>query len=221
MGNHVVSILDVLTSVLSGGVAGAFKAAAKTAAKAGSKALAKAGLKAALKAAGKEFAQKLWKSKAIQKKLLKYKKHVKKELKKQVAEQGSELFLAASMRTNPHWGGMALEIAEALDPTGVVGLVRGFIPPESCDESVYMEEDIPAEESGLPELDPLDTIDDTNDLQLVEIGANPSHKLNDCEGDCDRDSDCKSGKCYQRNNGGPIPPGCSGTPYSIWDYCIP
>ena len=162
--NHVVSILDVLSTVLSGGVAGAFKAAAKTAAKAGSKALAKAGLRAALKAAAKEFAQKLWTSRAIQKKILKYKKHMKKELKKQVAEQGSELFLAASMKTEPDWGGMALEIAEALDPTGIVGLVRGFIPPESCDQSVYMDEDIPAEETGLPELDPLDTIGDTNNV---------------------------------------------------------
>jgi len=157
--NHVVSILDVLTSILSGGVAGAFKAAAKTAAKAGSKALAKAGLRAALKAAAKEFAQKLWTSKAIQKKILKYKREMRKELKKQVAEQGSELFLAASMKTEPDWGGMALEIAEALDPTGIVGLVRGFIPPESCDQSVYMDEDIPDEEWYLPDLDPLDTID--------------------------------------------------------------
>jgi len=160
--NHVVSILDVLTSILSGGVAGAFKAAAKTAAKAGSKALAKAGLRAALKAAAKEFAQKLWTSKAIQKKILKYKREMRKELKKQVAEQGSELFLAASMKTEPDWGGMALEIAEALDPTGIVGLVRGFIPPESCDQSVYMDEDIPDEEAGLPDLDPLDTIDEND-----------------------------------------------------------
>jgi hypothetical protein len=156
--NHAVSILDVLSTVLSGGVAGAFEDAAYTAAKAGSKPLAKAGLRAALKAAAKQFASELWKSAAIQRKILKYNAHMNKELKNRVAEHGSELFLAASMKTEPDWGGMALEIAEALDPTGIFGLVRGFIPPESCDASVYMDEDIPAEESNLPDLDPLDTI---------------------------------------------------------------
>ena len=165
--NHAISILDVLTSILSGGVAGAFKAAAKTAAKAGTKALAKAGLRAALKAAGKEFAQKLLKSNAIKRKMQKYATKTRKELKNQVVEQGSELFLAASMNTEPDWGGMIDEIAEALDPTGIYSLVKGFIPPDSCDDSVYMDEDIPDEEDGLPELDPLDTIDDNDPTNVA------------------------------------------------------
>ena len=216
--NHAISILDVLTTILSGGVAGAFKTAAKTAAKAGSKALAKAGLRAALKAAGKEFAQKLLKSRAVQRKMKKWAKKTGKELKNQVVEQGSELFLAASMNTEPDWGGMIDEIAEALDPTGIYSLVKGFIPPDSCDDSVYMDEDIPDEEDGLPDLDPLDTM---YDVDLKKIGVNPSHLLNDCEGDCDSDSGCKSGQCFQRNHGSPDPPGCNGTPYADWDYCIP
>lgn len=216
--NRAISILDVLTIYLSGGVAGAFQTAAETAAKADSKSLAREGLRVALKNAGKQFASNLLKKNAIKRKMREYADKTGKELKNQVVEQGAELFLAASMNTEPNWGGMVDEIAEALDPTGIYGLVKGFIPPESCDDSVYIDEDIPDEESGLPELDPLDTIEV---IYLKHVAVNPSHLLNDCEGDCDSDSSCKSGKCFQRKYDGPQPPGCSGKPHTYWDYCIP
>ena len=60
-----------------------------------------------------------------------------------------------------------------------------------------------------------------DNIDLKNIGADPSHMLNDCEGDCDLGSGCRSGQCFQRDNGGPIPSGCNGTPNTNYDYCIP
>ena len=41
-----------------------------------------------------------------------------------------------------------------------------------------------------------------------------------CEGDCDRDSDCKAGlRCFQRTRLESVP-GCSGDGVSGMDYCI-
>lgn len=55
---------------------------------------------------------------------------------------------------------------------------------------------------------------------FVEIGTNPSCKLNKCQGDCDSDSDCGNGMgCHQRSGNAPGPPGCNGTPQDDWDYC--
>ena len=44
--------------------------------------------------------------------------------------------------------------------------------------------------------------------------------LGKCQGDCDTDNECAANlKCYQRNSGGAVPPGCSGTPTGSNDYC--
>eukprot|EP00536_Pseudo-nitzschia_multiseries_P018012 jgi/Psemu1/53719/gm1.53719_g len=57
---------------------------------------------------------------------------------------------------------------------------------------------------------------------LKDFGANPSQKLGMCEGDCDRDSDCKGDlMCHQRNTGDPVPYGCLGAPNKDFDYCGP
>ena len=41
-----------------------------------------------------------------------------------------------------------------------------------------------------------------------------------CQGDCDKDSDCKAGlKCFQRDGDEAIP-GCSGNAKNGWDYCV-
>ena len=45
-------------------------------------------------------------------------------------------------------------------------------------------------------------------------------KCDECQGDCDTDSDCKAGlTCFQRDTGSV--PGCSGVATTDWDYCIP
>eukprot|EP01084_Bolivina_argentea_P314170 544154_1 len=53
-------------------------------------------------------------------------------------------------------------------------------------------------------------------------GNNPSGtNLGLCEGDCDSDSDCLGTlKCDQGSSGDPNPPGCSGTRYGNFDYCV-
>lgn len=81
-------------------------------------------------------------------------------MKKEVIDQGSELFLAASMGSEPDFLEIADEVLEAVDPTGIYGMAKGWIPPASCDDTVYMSEDIPMEEPGLPDLDPLDALSD-------------------------------------------------------------
>ena len=41
------------------------------------------------------------------------------------------------------------------------------------------------------------------------------------QGDCDSDTDCTTGlTCYQRSGSDPVP-GCSGSPRSDVDYCVP
>lgn len=63
------------------------------------------------------------------------------------------------------------------------------------------------------------------DPRLNQVGGNPDtsvNKLQQCEGDCDRNSECAPGLvCLERNDGGQVP-GCRGDPntYVTWDYCI-
>jgi hypothetical protein len=55
---------------------------------------------------------------------------------------------------------------------------------------------------------------------LVMLGGNPSETLGLCEGDCDSDSDCEGDLvCFQRTSAERVP-GCSGTGYIQYDYCI-
>lgn len=55
---------------------------------------------------------------------------------------------------------------------------------------------------------------------LNDNGVDPSgDDLNQCTGDCDSDSDCRSGlECFQRSAFEPVP-GCSGSGAKGWDYC--
>jgi len=58
-------------------------------------------------------------------------------------------------------------------------------------------------------------------IPAVDKGDNPTN-LGECEGDCDRDSDCIGALVCGHRNGwdDALPPGCSGTPhYESHDYC--
>ena len=54
-------------------------------------------------------------------------------------------------------------------------------------------------------------------------GCTTSTKCDKCQGDCNRDSDCKAGlKCFQRNSASQVVPGCDvggGGDVSTTDYC--
>jgi hypothetical protein len=55
---------------------------------------------------------------------------------------------------------------------------------------------------------------------VIDFGSNPSEILNECEGDCDNDSDCVDTLlCGHRNVGDDLPPGCVGIAKSGNDYC--
>jgi hypothetical protein len=52
------------------------------------------------------------------------------------------------------------------------------------------------------------------------VGWSPTHALEHCHGDCDADSDCRSGLfCYQRRGGDALPH-CAGMPLGGMDYCV-
>ena len=56
---------------------------------------------------------------------------------------------------------------------------------------------------------------------LVNKGNDPTEPLDECEGDCEVDDDCKGDLlCWQRQGSQPIPPGCSGHVHAPnHDYC--
>lgn len=76
-------------------------------------------------------------------------------------------------------------------------------------------------------IDPDDNIPDDKMIfpELKWLGQNPrdmDFPLQECEGDCDSDSDCAPGLvCLQRRteNSGPVP-GCWGRDNSLADYCV-
>jgi len=61
----------------------------------------------------------------------------------------------------------------------------------------------------------------SNSGVLEDIGGNPACLLQECAGDCDTDDNCDGNLfCFQRDDDGTPVPGCIGTPYDGWDYCI-
>ena len=56
--------------------------------------------------------------------------------------------------------------------------------------------------------------------ELLDVALVPSSVLGLCEGDCDSNDDCDEGLlCFERDEEGDLPPGCSGTATGDWDYC--
>mmetsp|Transcript_18412 Transcript_18412/g.45827 ORF Transcript_18412/g.45827 Transcript_18412/m.45827 type:complete len:2629 (-) Transcript_18412:138-8024(-) len=63
-----------------------------------------------------------------------------------------------------------------------------------------------------------------NPLDALQIdnspGADGKKKLQECQGDCDSDSDCDDGlECFQAKGRDSVIPGCAGTPITDMDYC--
>ena len=60
------------------------------------------------------------------------------------------------------------------------------------------------------------------DIFLENLGAKPKMKMQICQGDCDKDSDCATGlKCFLRSTGERVP-GCltgGGGDVANYDYC--
>ena len=134
----VISFGEIIAFFLTVGTSGAFKTAGKAALKAGSMTLVKSGLSNAVRKATKEMAKKL----GSNKKLMRALKDLRKEKQDELLEGGAQLFLVASMQSDPDFGDIALKIADLLDPTGLVGLGRQFVPPEKRDDMVYMKRKI-------------------------------------------------------------------------------
>jgi len=138
---------DVLLFVGTMGASSTIKTAASTANTAGLKA-AMSSLKAALRSSAQKLAQEAAKSGFVRRQLSK----CNTGLRDRILENGAVMLLAANLPGD--WGTVAWEIAAAVDPTGVVSVVRGFVP-SGCDEMVFMSENAPPETDG-EDLDALD-----------------------------------------------------------------
>jgi len=146
--NRIWAAFDVAAFIVSLGSSSAITVSMKTAKTVGLKAGLKA-LKSSLKASAKKLAKKVMTKGWIKKQL---KGHAK-STQESIMESGATLLLASNLPTD--WGSVALEIASAVDPTGVIGFASGFVPPKSCDEAVYFKEPLPPATSG-PDEGPLD-----------------------------------------------------------------
>jgi len=142
------SFADILLFVGTAGASSGMKAAASTARTAGMKAGMKA-MKSAMRASAKKLAAKVAKKGFVKKQLQGFPQG----LRDRILENGATMLLASNPPTD--WGAVALEIAAVVDPTGVVGFAKGFIPPKDCNDAVYFVDPIPATTGG-PDLDALD-----------------------------------------------------------------
>jgi len=146
--NRIWAAFDVAMFIGSLGSSAAITTSMKTARTLGMKAGLKA-LKSSLKKAAKKLAKKVAKKGWVKKQLKAYPASTQEA----IMESGATMLLASNLPTD--WGAVALEIAAALDPSGVIGFATGFVPPDSCDDSVYFKDPLPPATSG-PDIGPLD-----------------------------------------------------------------
>lgn len=128
--SRVVDLVEVLMNLFPGGGTALKTAgkAAKEAAKTGGKMAAYTAAKAAIKNQAKEAADRVKNMKFITDAFNDYGT----SRKDAILETGATKFLTANLPPTDA-GDIALEIAKLADPTGVVTLVAGWIPPEGCD----------------------------------------------------------------------------------------
>jgi len=148
--NRLWAAFDVAMFIASLGSSSAITVSMKTAKTVGLKA-GLAALKSSLKASAKKLAKRVATKGWVKKQLASQTKSTQEA----IMESGATLLLASNLPTD--WGSVALEIASAVDPTGVIGFATGFVPPDSCDDSVYFKEPLPAATSG-PDVAPLDSV---------------------------------------------------------------
>lgn len=124
--NHAIDFAEMLAFIGSAGAYGRMKK--------GFSKVRKLGAKAALKELKKQFRQSArdLAAKAMQKGFIR--EQVKNEAAgaaMSIFEAGALMMLTANIPTS--WGAVAWEIAAAVDPTGVIGVAKGFVPPADCD----------------------------------------------------------------------------------------
>jgi hypothetical protein len=158
----VMDFADIIAFIGSGGTAGMAKAA---------KNFAKAGSKAAAKAARKQLQIALKKSiEKLSKKFMKdFKKNVRKAVKdltdehiEKIFDGGAQLMLVSNFNAaDSSFGDKAWEMAELVDPTGVVSFAANFRSPEQCNPNHIFEDKFPAADNNESDLDPLYALDGT------------------------------------------------------------
>ena len=99
---------------------------------------------------------------------------------------------------------------------------HGEPTPDGCNGTTNSRNDYCVEKPNLRPTKPPTPHPPTS--QLVNGGSDfctPSNPCGKCEGDCDKDDDCKDNLiCHHRDKGDPTPDGCNGTTNSGNDYCV-
>jgi len=129
---RVVDVIGFLTNLIPG--AGPSMKAASTAAKSS----AHLGRKAAVAAAATSLRASAIKAASKFKNWSSFKnafKHFSNGVKDRILEEAVIRFMTANMRQDNSV--KALDIAAIVDPTGVVSIVKGWLPPDSCDDGPY------------------------------------------------------------------------------------
>jgi len=163
--NHAINIMDVAAFFYTGGTVSTMKKAVTGALKIVKISTRKAALKLALKKISSDMRKKLMNNPQIKKELRGYSKDVG----ERILEQGAVFLLASNLKdiadASQDINNVVLEVAKAVDPTGVVSLISGFVPPKSCASVEF--EPVPKPNYGLIDKDVLDVLDDNdNDLAV-------------------------------------------------------
>jgi hypothetical protein len=164
--NHVMNIMDVVLFFCSAGTISTMKKAVTVAVKFVKTSTRKAALKNALKQGASEMTRNLINNPQIRKELSQYSNGVG----ERILEQGAMLLLASNLdeivEANEDIKTVVLEIAKAVDPTGMVSLASGFIPKGNCDEVTISK--CPEPKNNLEDKDVVDAIDDIDHI-VVEL----------------------------------------------------
>jgi hypothetical protein len=160
--NRAWSLVDILIAIGTSGAGKSMKAAVELTAEIGLKATMKL-LKSAMKEAAQALVKKV-KDLGFIKDSMRGKN---KDLNERILENGAVMLLTTSIPTD--WGAAAWEIAAAVDPTGVVGFIKDFIPPDDCDQTAYMDDPYPADADG-PDWDALEADRSENSWHLAPAG---------------------------------------------------
>jgi len=160
--NHAINIMDVVLFFCSAGTVSTLKKAVAVAMKIVKASTRKAALKIALKDIASEMTRKLVNNPQIKKELKQYSYDVG----QRILEQGAVLLIASNLneitKASEDIKNVVLEVAKAVDPSGMVSLVSGFVPPDDCDEVSFTK--IPEENNYLPDTEVLEAIDAIDDI---------------------------------------------------------
>ena len=178
--NHAMNIFDVVTFFASAGTVSTFKKSVTVALKIAKSSTRKAFLKTALTDIASEMTRKMVNNPQIRNELSQYGTAVG----QRILDQGAVLLIASNLEeiteASEDIKFVALEIAKAVDPSGMVSLVSGFVPPDDCDEVTFTK--MPKPNNDLPNTEVLDAIDAIAPSSVITVSVSRYNNNGMCVG---------------------------------------